>query len=559
MTTFAELKERYMLTGSAPVGGSLTVPGGGSFTVSGSRAASSLPVYTGCDVEALIEGPAYFQRIKSEIDALTGRQGDFIYLAGWLFGDDFSLDGPSGGTPFADLLKAKAAAGVDVRVLGWVMAPEVLQNSLVQTRPEAASTLLVNANTMLFVEALRAEPALADKAVLNILSHPAGAVHCKMAIVGSADRATAFTGGIDFDNLRSAQLWHDVQAAVGGPAVQAILEAFRTMWNEIQGRAPVPSLAVGPFSYTLADGRTVTVPRISVHSHTSSMPRLPSRAITSPSTGRMHVQSLRTLPRFNFTGLGSVASLAGVGLPTNAPLSYAPSGLFEIRDAWEKAIRAARHYIYVEDQAFWAREIFDWIREAVAANDDLRVVLLIGQWDPTDQPNATTDKLFRIAVNEHLTKNLNQSQLDRIGFFTHSRRTVHTKTTIVDDHWALIGSANSMQRSLYTDFEHAVAFMDEDGTGVPRYRHALWGEHLPRSEPDPQDALDVWFSLPYQGSGALPSTEVQRIRLPLASAHLTEQEEVLYQEVFDADSRQAWGGRLARHFISNFGAQLLSR
>ena len=550
MATFEELKERYMYTGSR--GG-----GGGSFSLSGGGGTPGFPIHTGCEVEPLIEGPVYFQRIKQEIDALNGRSGDFIYLAGWVFGADFSLDSQSGGTPFAEVLKAKARAGVDVRVLGWVMAPEVLRNSLVQNSADAASTLSVNANTMNFIEALRAEPALADKAVLNILSHPAGAVHCKMAIVGSASGVTAFTGGIDFENFRHNQRWHDVQVAVKGPAAQAIFNAFRDMWNEVRRRSPAASLAVGPFTYLTPQG-PVTVPRISLDSHTRSMPDLPARTVTSPSSGSLHVQSLRTLPRFNFTSLGSMASLGGVSLPTNAPLSYAPAGLFEIRQAWEKGIRAARHYIYMEDQAFWSREVFDWVRAAVAANEELRAVILTGQWDPTEQPNQTANKFLRVAINNHLIRGLTPSQIERIGFFTHGVRTVHTKTTIVDDQWALVGSANSMQRSLYTDFEHSVAFMDERGAAVPNYREALWGEHLQQSIPDVDVALDRWFALPYQRSGSPPSGGIERIRLPVPAAQLSEEEEVLYQEIFDADSRQAWGGRLVRHYVSTFGARILS-
>src|SRR5690606_38062642 len=137
---------------------------------------------------------------------------------------------------------AKARAGVDVRVLGWVMAPEVLQNPLVQSAPFAGGILRVNGNTMRFIEALRAEPTLRHKAVLNILSHPAGAVHVKMAVVGSGATAAGYTGGIDFQTGRKESFWHDVQAKVTGPATQRLFDVFRDMWNEVQGRSPVAGL-----------------------------------------------------------------------------------------------------------------------------------------------------------------------------------------------------------------------------------------------------------------------------------------------------------------------------
>lgn len=549
---FSERRDRYMAVESDSGGSS------GSFG-SGGTTGTGIRVHTGNQVDALIGGPEYFRRIKNEINSLDGSTpGEFIYIAGWWLGEGFSLDSQAGGTPLTDLLISKSRAGVDVRVLGWVMAPEVLQNSMVQSTPDAASMLSVNGGTMRFIEALRAESSLADKAVLNILAHPAGAVHAKMAIVGNENQATGYTGGIDFESFRHDPDWHDVQAAVQGPAVQAIFECFRTMWNEVRSRSPVAGLSI-PASMTLPNGRTISLPGVTCDSHTTSMPHLPSRTLARTSSGRMHVQSARTLPNFSFSSMGSVASLAGYGLPTNESLSYAPSGLFEIKEVWQKGFQGARTYIYGEDQAFWSREIFDWINAAVKANSELRVVLLTGQWDPNDQPNASANKFFRIAVNNHLLSGLGSSDIDRIGLFSHRRRTVHTKTAIVDDEWALIGSANYMRRSLYTDFEHTVSYMDEQGVGVPRYREALWGEHLRSSIPDPQDGLDAWFALPFQGSGAAAPLEIERIRLPLPSASLTQQEQVLYDEIFDADSRQTWGGQLIQHFVSEFGAGMLSQ
>ena len=573
MSTFDELRAWYMLTGGqAPQGGSVSSGGsfGGSLGLSGGslsggslsgggpsggNTTSGLPVYAGCEVEPLIGGSLYFQRLKREIEALTGRQGEFVYIAGWTFSRAFSLDGPSGGRPLTDLLKAKAAAGVDVRVLGWVLAPEVLNSSMVQSSRDAHATLAGNASTMLFVQDLRAEPALAHKAVLNILSHPAGAVHCKMVIIGGPNGVTAFTGGIDMHNYRHVQAWHDVQAAVKGPVVQAIYEHYRSMWNEIQSRAPV-AINLRPFTYTSPAGETFNVPRITMDSHTHSMPQLPSRTISSPSSGRLHVQSLRTLPQYNFSLLGDLASMVGL-LPTNSPLRFAPSGAFENRAARERGIRAAQTYIYIEDQGFWSREVFDWIRETVIANDQIRVVLLIGRWDPNDEPNNAFEKYFRFAVNEHLILGLGPSQMERIGVFRYTNRTVHSKTVIIDDRWAFIGSANSMRRSLYTDIEHSIAFMDEDGVAVPSYRNSLWGEHFHQSFADAEAGLAAWFSLPYQAPGV--QSNIVRLRLPFPSVRLTADEEVLYDQIHDPDSRQPWGIRLARHFITTRGAELLSR
>jgi hypothetical protein len=65
------------------------------------------------------------------------------------------------------------------------------------------------------------------------------------------------------------------------------------------------------------------------------------------------------------------------------------------------------------------------------------------------------------------------------------RRTyIHTKTVIVDDVWATIGSANANVRSYTNDTEINCCFIDgrTDANGlrvsVRDYRRALWAEHL---------------------------------------------------------------------------------
>jgi hypothetical protein len=122
---------------------------------------------------------------------------------------------------------------------------------------------------------------------------------------------------------------------------------------------------------------------------------------------------------------------------------------------------------------------------------------------------------------------------------------VHTKSTVVDDNWAMIGSANVMRRSLYTDFEHVVSFMDEAGTGVTSYRRALFNAHLgvPGVAAAAAD-VDRWFALPYFDP-AKPRP-VARLRLPFTDGLKYEPgEDTMVNELMDVDSRGAWGSGLA--------------
>lgn len=506
---------------------------------------SSVTIHSGCTITPHIGGPPYFAALKAKIDALTGAAGDFIYIAGWWLRADTNL----GGTTLSDLLIAKARAGVDVRVLGWVMAPSILQNSRAQAAPQLRSILSLNGNTMSFINTLRAEPRLADKAVLNILAHPAGAVHMKMAIVGSNATATAFTGGIDLLNSRLLPTWHDVEAQVDGPAVQGSFDTFRLMWNEVRGRSPVSLTA----NHVTCSSHNAPSGGGSLSGAPSGMPDLPARTLTTASGGHSRAQSLRTFPRMRFGSVGAIASLGGASIPTNDPLSFAPSGLFEIRNAWEKGIQGAQTYIYIEDQGFTSAEVFDWVNAAVKASDTVKVVILTGLFDPNDDPNNDTSKFFRVTVNNHLIVGLNAAQLARVGVFSHTTKTIHTKSTIVDDAWAIIGSANAMRRSLYTDMEHSVAYMDDSGA-IATYRADLWGVHQQRSAPDVQVGLSGWFALPFQGAGPTPPLGIVRLRLPMPATTLTSQEQIIYDEVMDADSRQEWGTQLLRLFMQQAGA-----
>jgi phosphatidylserine/phosphatidylglycerophosphate/cardiolipin synthase-like enzyme len=541
MPTFEELKQRYMAAG-----------GGGS-----SGGGAAIPIHTNCSVTpwvqdrgALAAGATYFSRLKGLIDSLSG-DGQFIYISGWWLGSSHSsrlvFDG---GTSLIDLLKAKSRAGVDVRVMGWVMAPEVIRHAAVQSM--GAAYLNVNAETMGFINALRAEASLANKAVLNILSHPAGAVHTKMVIVGSNTGAVGFTGGVDLEQTRQTPIWHDVQAEVQGPVVQSLFDLFRAMWNEVRGRATAAGLT--------ATGRATGA--VTCDSHSSGMPDLPSRTLSSPTSARMHVQSARTCPQFNFS-TSVAASLAGAGLPSNQPLSFAPSGLFEIKQVWQKGISGAETYIYIEDQAFTSLELFDWINTQLKAKPSLKVILIAAGDDPTAPNPSEFTKVNVDAVNNHLLNGLSSSDIsNRVAYCMHTQRGkfIHTKSTLVDDQWALIGSANAMRRSLYTDIEHSVAFMDEAGQAVADYRRELWGTLLNATFPAPADAVAAFFSVPFRGSGT-PTTSaavVERLRLPFPNQTLSADERTMVDEIFDTDSRQAWGSGLISMYMRQQGVGSIS-
>ena len=182
----------------------------------------------GNKVTSFIGGKSYTQAIGQDFDALTRKNPgeSFFYLAGWWLDPNMEVNG----VKVTELLKEKSRQGVDVRVLGWVMPITTVNNYAVQSGNQMPMEL-VNRDTMTFINTLREEATLADKVCLNMLSHPAGAVHMKMLLMGNKTDSVGFTGGIDLERSRTEDHWHDSAIRVQGPATQSMFDLFRTLWN----------------------------------------------------------------------------------------------------------------------------------------------------------------------------------------------------------------------------------------------------------------------------------------------------------------------------------------
>jgi phosphatidylserine/phosphatidylglycerophosphate/cardiolipin synthase-like enzyme len=106
--------------------------------------------------------------------------------------------------------------------------------------------------------------------------------------------------------------------------------------------------------------------------------------------------------------------------------------LFEVRSAWFNAVLTAERYVYIEDQGFWSVEVMIWLNQALKARDDLKVILVKGTTDPNDPPFPA---YANVALYRGLLHDLNDQQRNRVRAFIRNV-IVHTKSTIVDDHWA---------------------------------------------------------------------------------------------------------------------------
>jgi phosphatidylserine/phosphatidylglycerophosphate/cardiolipin synthase-like enzyme len=180
-------------------------------------------------------------------------------------------------------------------------------------------------------------------------------------------------------------------------------------------------------------------------------------------------------------------------------------------DAYRQAITSARHYIYIENQYVNYQPLGEMLYEALAANQNLQLIMVIPFITEESAGLSTTHfepvywfQFWRgwtdsdeIHERMYLHGDYLQAQIinrlrslpnaaNQVGVFalagcvrgssTAEEIYPHSKVAIVDDTWAIIGSANTNGRGFELDGEMN-AVIHHRGT-VSRFRTALWREHL---------------------------------------------------------------------------------
>ena len=275
---------------------------------------------------------------------------------------------------------------------------------------------------------------------------------------------------------------HDVSVRVHGPAVHDIALTFAERWN---------------------DSPRHTYPAISSAMLTTFLQEL------VPPVGPHSVQVLRTY-----------------GLQPKRGYSWARQGEFTIWAAYLNAIKQASRYIYIEDQYFYSffnppafTELPGRLRDSdvvyqlgEAIRRGVNVVVLVpsrkGSRNPTNvyqlyARRAAADYLRRISestvgAGRFVIGHLVGGEVDPI---------VHAKVMIVDDEFALVGSANVCRRSMTCDTEIHLGIVDAENRFGRDLRLALWQEHLDLVNPaailDPTEAVAVFYEHAANGLGRL--------------------------------------------------------
>ena len=444
------------------------------------NAATDLRAFTtGNLVEPLIDGRRYFARLSAELAATE--PGDQVYFLDFRGDLDERLDGP--GSEVGTVLGQAAERKVLVFGMLWRSQPKLLKQSE-ETNAE-------------FVREL---DDAGGQVLLDGRTRRAGSHHQKLVIVRhpvAPERDTAFVGGIDLGFSRNDDSqhggdpqvmefpeaygarppWHDIQAAVRGPAVHDLEHTFRERW----------------YGSSVLD---LPSPVRQLYDRAYHMGAMTSRPLPDPEPdnrdprGPHAVQVLRTYP----------ARLRRY--------PFAPHGERSIAHAYRKALGRARRLVYLEDQYLWSRPVAQLLASALRDQPDLHVIAVVPRFPDHD---GTVTGMPGLIARHDLIRACAAAGGDRFAVYDLENRAgtpvyVHAKVVVADDVWAMIGSDNLNRRSWSHDSELSVAVLDAGrdtrsprdpaglGDGARTFardlRLRLWREHLDRGEDDVADLLE---------------------------------------------------------------------
>lgn len=393
---------------------------------------TALPSWTdGNCVQPLLDGAEYLARLGHEL-ARTG-PGDLVLLGGWRVDADQRLGARA---TVGQAVAASAARGALVRGLVWHSHPSWIVGSW-RENMQFARTVHRAGGRILLDQRIR----------------PLGSHHQKFVVIRYAadpSRDVAFVGGVDLARSRAdgpehhgdplrrdfaavygpRPSWHDLQVELRGPAVGDIEQTFRERW------ADPAALTRLPWQY-LAD-RLGGLPR--------RADPLPPRQPAPPAVGRSRVQVLRTYPA------------------KRPAYPFAPEGEYSVARALTKALSRAQRLVYLEDQYLWSEQVGRVLDAALRRNPELRIVAVCPRYPDQEGHLKVPPKLLGQGL---LLRTLSAEARERVTLlFPEDEQGrpiyVHSKLCIIDDTWALVGSANLNRRSWSHDSELSVAVVEAE-------------------------------------------------------------------------------------------------
>lgn len=309
--------------------------------------------------------------------------------------------------------------------------------------------------------------------------------HQKLAVF---DGEKAIVGGIDlarrmYDTAAhdrpAADTWHDVSVLVEGPAAAAARAHLHAEWNANTPRFNARATRMG-------------APRGAFLKTVSPIPD-PARPPAGPeTTGFLRTRSRRSRSPFAF-----------------GPKPY----VVEIEQALVESIAKAERLIYLETQFLRSPVIADALVGAARRLENGRLIVLLpaAPEDVAFNGNSNSDARHGEWLQAEAVAKVLRAWDDRAGVFAlaqprsvakapeHPRALlekapivyIHAKVAIFDRAEAIVGSANLNGRSMRWDTETAVRWRDPEGVAV--FLDRLWNIHFVEGAPGPQeDPLEAW-------------------------------------------------------------------
>lgn len=300
--------------------------------------------------------------------------------------------------------------------------------------------------------------------------HASGASHHQKIVV--VDDEVAFVGGIDLTMHRWDQPlhlihdphridgdgkpydpFHDVHAAVAGPAAAALGQLARARWGVRRGRAQTPPLA----------------PSRTVSAWPAALPR---------DVSDIEVGFARTYLRDGQPPIKEVEALTLA------------------------ALGAARRWIYAENQYLTSNAIVRALAARLIESEGPEITVVLPESESGWKERSSMGLLRARALTFLRAKDLyGRLRLvwPRVSAGAEARAiSVHAKVLVIDDVLAKIGSANFSNRSMGLDSECDLAVEASDvasTTFVASVRNRLLGEHLGMTAADVAARLEASGSL----------------------------------------------------------------
>ncbi|WP_321163701.1 MULTISPECIES: phospholipase D family protein [unclassified Nocardioides] len=478
-------------------------------------------------VRPLVHGATYFAELYERIEAT--QPGDLVLFTDWQGDGDERLTGEPG-SEVVDVLGRADERGVDVRGLVW--------------RSHSSAIGFSSDENLRLGRSLQKRGV---EAILDMRVRTGGSHHQKFVVIRHRDdpsRDIAYVGGIDLCHSRrddrdhggdpqaledmggeygATAPWHDLQAAITGPAVHDVETVFRERWEDptTLSRSPVILL------------------RDRLRGLDTTPDPLPEQQPPPPPVegGTHTVQLLRTYP----------------DLRQGRDYSFARGGERSVARGYTKAVARARRLIYVEDQYLWGNHIGNVFSDALREHPDLYVVAVV----PLHPDVEGFSRTAQLVGRRRAMLDMMRASPDRVavyGIENHASTPiyVHAKTCLIDDTWASIGSDNFNRRSWTHDSELSAVVLDTAGDYARTLRLTLAAEHLDRGPDDPMEdciepagifnayadcaaALDSWHAGGQQGPR--PPGRLRRLSPPDVGPLTRLLARPFYQLVHDPDGR----------------------